>query len=243
MSNTVILPLEFAAGDFKMHINPVAIRGAHGIMLVDCGFPGFLPKLEAAMAEKGMEMKDVKKILITHHDGDHMGTLKALLDKYPGIEVLCSPEQAPYVTGKEKPLRLKIFEKRYESLTDEGEKQALQMEMSSLRKLETVENVTVISDGYMLPDFGAWIIEVSGHMPGHLCLYMEQEKTLVSGDALTSGDGKLLPPDSRFTLDMPSALKSLEKLLNYDIKTVVCYHGGLVKDQVKQSLLSIVRSV
>ena len=67
------------------------------------------------------------------------------------------------------------------------------------------------------------------------------KKTLVSGDALISRDGQLLPPDSRFTLDMPTAIKSLEKLQDYEISTVICYHGGLVTDRVKESLESICR--
>jgi Mn-dependent DtxR family transcriptional regulator len=40
---------------------------------------------------------------------------------------------------------------------------------------------------------------------------------------------------------MPTALKSLEKLLDYDIVTVICYHGGLVTEKTKESLQSIVR--
>lgn len=113
--------------------------------------------------------------------------------------------------------------------------------MDRLRGLQTVERVTVMPDGGALPDFGVQLIEVSGHMPGHLCVWIEREKTLVAGDALISRDGQLLPPDGRFTLDMPTALKSLEKLLDYDIVTVICYHGGLVTEKTKESLQSIVR--
>ncbi len=243
MSNTVILPLGFEIGDFTAYLNPVAVKGVNGLMLVDCGFAGFLPKLEKAMAEEGLGLADVKKVFITHHDGDHMGALKALLDKYPGIEVLCSPEQAPYITGEKKPLRLTLFEKMYETLTDAGEKKALEEEMRGLREMQTIESVTVISDGGMLPDYGVRAVEVSGHMPGHMCLYIEREKTLVAGDALISQDGKLLPPEPRFAVDLPLAMKSLEKLLDYDIETVICYHGGIVTEHIKESLLSIVRGM
>ena len=241
MSNIVRLPLEFNTGDFVTHINPVAVKGPSGLLLIDCGFPGFVPKLEEAMAREGLRLGNVKKLLITHHDGDHMGALKALLDKYPGIEVLCSPEQAPFITGKEKPLRLSLFEQQYETLTDEAEKKALQAEMQGLRDLQTIDSVTVMADGAVLPDYGVRIIKVSGHMPGHVCAYIGREKTLVSGDALISSDGKLAGPDSRFTLDMDTAVESLRKLVDYDIETVICYHGGIVTERAKESLLSIVR--
>jgi glyoxylase-like metal-dependent hydrolase (beta-lactamase superfamily II) len=241
MSNLVQLPLEFQIGGFKTHLNPVAIKGLNGLLLVDCGNPGFLPKLEEAMAVEGLSPGDVRKILITHQDPDHIGALKALLDKYPGIEVLCSLEQAPGITGTAKPFRLARLEQLYESMTDGDEKRALAEEIGGMRKVPAIDSVTTVSDGGVLPDFNVKVIEVAGHMPGHLCVYVEREKTLIAGDALISSDGKLLPPDPRFALDLPAAIKSLEKLLDYDILTVICYHGGLVTEHVRESLLSIVR--
>ena len=87
MSNIVQLPMELQMGDFKTSFNAAVVKGKSGLLLIDCGLPGFLPKLEQAMADNGLSLSDVKKIVITHHDADHMGALKALLDKYPGIEV------------------------------------------------------------------------------------------------------------------------------------------------------------
>ncbi len=241
MSNLVLLPLEFQIGDFKTYLHPVAIKGLNGLMLVDCGNPGFLPKLEKAMAGEGMSPGDIKKILITHQDPDHVGALKALLDKYPRIEVFCSPEQAPGITGMAKPFRLARLEQLYESLPDGDERRALAQEIGGMRDVPAIDSVTTVSDGGFLSDFEARIIEVAGHMPGHLCVYVEREKTLIAGDALISSDGKLLPPDPRFALDLHTAMKSLEKLLDYDIQTVICYHGGLVTEHVRESLLAIIR--
>ena len=241
MSNIVQLSLDFNVGEFAADINPVAVKGQNGLLLIDCGFTGFLPRLEQAMAKEAISMDDVKKLLITHHDTDHMGALKAIIEKYPDIDVLCSPEQAPYITGEEKPLRLTLFEQKNETLTDETERKALEDEMQGLREVQTIDSVTVIADGTVLTDCGVKLIEVSGHMPGHICAYIEREKTLIAGDALISSDGRLQRPDRRFTLDMDTALKSLEKLLDYDIDTVICYHGGIVTEQVRESLLSIIR--
>jgi glyoxylase-like metal-dependent hydrolase (beta-lactamase superfamily II) len=241
MSNLVLLPLEFQIGDFKTYLHPVAIKGLNGLLLVDCGNPGFLPKLEKAMAGAGISLGDIKRILITHQDPDHVGTLKQLLAKYPHIEVFCSPEQAPGITGMAKPFRLARLEQLYESMPDGDGKNALAQEISGMRDVPAIESVTTVSDGAFLPDFDAKIIEISGHMPGHLCVYVERRKTLIAGDALVSSDGKLLPPDPRFALDLQTAMKSLEKLLDYDIQTVICYHGGLVTEHVRESLLSIIR--
>jgi glyoxylase-like metal-dependent hydrolase (beta-lactamase superfamily II) len=238
MKFTSVLPLEFNIGDFKTFLNPVVLKDHRGLVLVDCGNPGFLPKIEAAMKEAGLNMGDVKKIIITHHDGDHIGALKAIFDKYPGIEVLSSKEQAPHITGKQKPLRMTIAEEKLSAATSDKEKREMEEEIQRLSVIETIDRVTVVKDGDVLPECGGLeIIDTSGHMPGHICVYVKEDKVLISGDALTAMEGKLSPPDPRFTLDMEAAIQSAKKLLHYDIEHVVCYHGGLVSGGIRDSLL------
>ncbi|SHI20672.1 Glyoxylase, beta-lactamase superfamily II [Sporobacter termitidis DSM 10068] len=242
MNYTTMLPLETQFGDFKAYFNAAAVRGDGGLVLVDTGLPGFLQKIEETMAKEGLQLSEVTKIIITHHDGDHIGSLKAVLDKYPGIEVLSTAEQAPYIEGKQRPLRLQLAEKKYASCTSEEEKRALAEEIQRLSVLETIGKVTVVADGQVLPERGIKIIEVSGHMPGHLCVYVPADKALITGDALTAREGRLNPPDPKFTLDMPTAMKSLEKLLDYDIENVVCYHGGLVTGNIGERLREIIKT-
>ena len=242
MKKTSILPLEAQFGDFKTYFNAAAIWYDGGVVLVDVGFPGFLQKLEETMADAGLALRDVRKIVVSHHDGDHIGGLKAVLDKYPGIEVMCTTEQALYVTGKEKPLRQQLAEKRYDACSSEEEKKELQEEIMRHSGLETINKVTVVKDRQVLPACGIEFVEVSGHMPGHLCVYVREDKALIAGDALIAHNGKLCPPDPTFTLDMPAAIKSLEKLLSYDIENVICYHGGLVTGDIRSSLLDIINN-
>jgi glyoxylase-like metal-dependent hydrolase (beta-lactamase superfamily II) len=239
MKYTTVLPLEFSFGAFKSFLNPVVLKDQSGLILVDCGNPGFLPKLEEAMQAAGLNMADVKKIIITHHDGDHIGALKALLDKYPGIEALSSKEQAPHITGEKKHLRLTIAEERLKAAQNEEEKKAMEEEICRLSVIETIDRVTIVKDGDILPECGGLeIIDTSGHMPGHICIYIKEDKALISGDALIGVEGKLSPPDPRFTLDMTTAMQSAKKLLNYDIQHVICYHGGLLSDNIRDRLMS-----
>ena len=39
-------------------------------------------------------------------------------------------------------------------------------------------------------------------------------------------DGELQGPNPEYTVDLPTALRSVAKLTQYDIATVICYHGG-----------------
>ena len=240
MKVTTMLPLETYFGDFKAYFNAAVIRSGGGLVLVDTGLPGFLPKLEETMANAGLNPADIKSVIITHCDGDHVGSLKALLDKYPGIEVFSSAVQAAYITGEEKHPRLEAAEKRYAAAGSEEEKKAIAEDMERLRAQETVAAVTAVADGELFPGSGIEIIEVTGHLPGHICVYVREDKALITGDALTAFDGRLNPPDKNFTLDMPTALQSLAKLLGYDIENVICYHGGLVTGSIRERLLEIV---
>ena len=77
-------------------------------------------------------------------------------------------------------------------------------------------------------------------MPGHICVYVPKDKALITGDALIAYGGKLMPPDKKFTLDMKTAIQSLQKLLNYDIENVICFHGGLVSGNIREALEEII---
>jgi glyoxylase-like metal-dependent hydrolase (beta-lactamase superfamily II) len=98
----------------------------------------------------------------------------------------------------------------------------------------------VVEDTGQLPFCGGiTIIHTPGHKPGHICLYVEQSKTLIAADALAvEGDELILPPKS-VNLDWRLAMKSLEKLIKYDIQTVVCYHGGIWKGNVSRSIAEL----
>jgi glyoxylase-like metal-dependent hydrolase (beta-lactamase superfamily II) len=86
---------------------------------------------------------------------------------------------------------------------------------------------------------GMTVIFTPGHTPGHICLYLNQSKILVSGDALVVADGELRGPNPQATYDMDTALKSLKKLARYDIETVVCYHGGVYGDNPNKRLAEL----
>jgi glyoxylase-like metal-dependent hydrolase (beta-lactamase superfamily II) len=67
-------------------------------------------------------------------------------------------------------------------------------------------------------------------------LYGKGAKTLLAGDAMVVEAGALMGPREAFTPDRPLALKSLEKLANYDIETVVCYHGGVYRGEANRRI-------
>lgn len=88
---------------------------------------------------------------------------------------------------------------------------------------------------------GIDIVHTPGHMPGHISLYLPASKTLIAGDAVVIEQGKLNIANPQFTLDLDEAVRSVQRLLAYDIEQLICYHGGLFHGDVKQALLELVR--
>src|ERR671912_149501 len=83
-------------------------------------------------------------------------------------------------------------------------------------------NLTLILDeqySNMLIDAGS---------PGHLSLYLERPKVLVAGVALTAEEGHLNGPNAPLTLDVREAARSVRRLADPEIDTIVCYHDGVV---------------
>jgi glyoxylase-like metal-dependent hydrolase (beta-lactamase superfamily II) len=170
-----------------------------------------------------------------------MGSLKVIQDKYPGIEVICHKEQAPYIIGKAKSLRLIQAEDR-EALLTEAEKVNSKHFMDYLASIQTVDTVTAVVGGEPLPLYeDVVIIDTSGHMPGHISLYLTEEQTLIAGDSMVVENNELCIANPQYTFDMKRALESIENLLDYNIKKVICYHGGEITGDIRKYMEDMLR--
>lgn len=235
MKGLTVLDIQFDYGGEKNTIYPVIVSDETEMILIDCGYPGFLPLIRDAATAKGLDISKLTKIIITHHDFDHMGALAEFKRAYPHIVVLASIDDEKYVSGKEKSLRLQQAEALYDSLPQEQQQNAKKFQ----QVLESVENVEVdefLKDKDLFPWCGGLeIVATPGHMPGHISIYLKQSKTLIAGDALVVEDG-LVIANPQYTLDMTGAKNSIKKLLSYEIDRVICYHGGIYTKDIKKSL-------
>lgn len=66
---------------------------------------------------------------------------------------------------------------------------------------------------------------------------------MVTGDAVVIEDGKLNLANPSYTLHMDDAVRSVRRLLDYDIRQLICYHGGLFQGDVKKALLRLFRDL
>ena len=220
-------------------INPTLTWDDDTVVLVDAGFPGQLQQIREAMARAGVSFDRLDKVIVTHQDIDHIGGLPdIILESSHKVEVLSHEEEKPYIEGRKPLIKMNQarLSKRLVSLPEEQRQQAEALFANPPKA--SVD--TAVADGEILPYCGGiTVIFTPGHTPGHICLYLNKSKILVTGDALVAADGELRGPNPGATYDMDAALKSLKKLTRYDIETVVCYHGGVYRDNPNKRLAEL----
>lgn len=206
-----MIELHDTINGIPMVFRPTIIWDDQDVILVDTGYPGHLEDIQNSLLK--LPNGKLTKIIITHHDYDHLGSLYEIVNNFNHkVEVYAHELTKPYIQGEE-PL---------------------------IKKGITVNKTVVdhtIADGQVLPFCGGiTVIFTPGHTPDHISLYHHVTKTLITGDALTADQGRIQLPNPKFTLDMDQAIVSLNKFQDFNIQTAICYHGGVCKERVKESI-------
>ncbi|MCH4566279.1 MBL fold metallo-hydrolase [Bacillus sp. ES1-5] len=203
-----MLQLEFQ--EFIIH--PILLWDDEMAVLIDTGFPGQFEDIQIEMERVGISFDKLKVVILTHQDIDHIGSLPDLLENgVSDIKVYAHELDKSYIEGE------------FPLLKDGQVKNPPKGKVSD----------TVI-DGQELPYCGGiLILHTPGHTPGHISLYLKQSKTLIAGDSMYSVNGKLEGIHAPTTLNVKEAQQSLKRYSNLDIESVVCYHGGLSKENIK----------
>lgn len=239
MSNIAILRIDMEVNGFISALHPVIVSDNHEMVLFDCGHKDAFNQLKERAAQAGFDLRRLTKVFITHHDHDHVGALADLKRAYLGVKVYASPIEADYISGRTKSVRLQQAQEQLEFFPQE-QKEHAQKRIDMLKRIEPVPVDGFLYDGDVLEVCGGIeVIATPGHLPGHLSFYLRECKIMIAGDALVVADGKLYRANPRFTLDKDEAYTSARKFINYAIDTLVCYHGGEITENIKESLENI----
>jgi glyoxylase-like metal-dependent hydrolase (beta-lactamase superfamily II) len=207
-------------------IHPTLIWDDESAILVDAGFPGQVPLIRAAVEQAGVPFHYLDKVILTHHDLDHIGSLAAMrLEQDGKLKVFAHAVEKAYIDGSQVPLKLARMAENLDNLPEETKAFYGQMKNAFENSFTPVDQT--LSDGEELPFCGGIIaIHTPGHTLGHICLYVKEHKTLIAGDTLTILDESLAMGAPAMNFDTDTARVSLQKLTHYDIQTVISYHGG-----------------
>lgn len=221
-------------GGIERRMHPTLIWDDENVVLIDAGLPAQLVDIRGEMEKAGVPFENIDKVIITHHDLDHIGGLAGIVkESKNSIEVLAHEGEKYYIEGDKLPI--KLTKERLAAMSEEERNDML----NKIATLKTKVDRTIEDDEELPYCGGIKVIYTPGHTPGHICLYLKKYKALVTGDALNVVNGELVGPNPEYTYDMKLAIESLKKLASFDIQTVICYHGGVFNDNPNERIAAI----
>ena len=161
-------------------------------ILIDTGRPGKVKNILKEIESLNIKPKNIKHILLTHHDVDRIGNA-ALLQKETGATLWASKEDIPYILGdKGRP----------------GVKKLGSLFMRFMR-VKTPEKIKSYND-HNIDDIE--IIPTPGHTPGHVSFLYKD--ILFAGDLVRNSNGVLKKPPAITNADEESIKESILKMSN-----------------------------
>jgi glyoxylase-like metal-dependent hydrolase (beta-lactamase superfamily II) len=205
-------------------VNSYLVEESGGVTVIDTGLPGDWKDLLAELASMGRSLDDVRGVVLTHGDTDHIGFADRI-HRERGVPVHVheadaararrevSKPNAGWGPIKIGPLVGFLF-------------------YSARRggfRIPPAKDLVTIADGTTLDLPGSpRIVHVPGHTPGSVAVHVPAVDAAFLGDAMTTRSvltGETGPRLAPFTLDRDQALASLARLDAIDATWVLPGHG------------------
>jgi hydroxyacylglutathione hydrolase len=201
------------------HTYVVGQSASKDLSLIDPGLTGKGTYKIESIQEMGIELGDIKRVILTHTHFDHIGCLSEIQKKIPWAELwIHSLEAEPIERGDERTVYgMQMFQSMCQS--QYGMKPGA-FTFKVNRKLQGGENLEI---GNMVWE----VIHIPGHSMGSIGLYYQPRKILIPGDVIYA-DYAI----GRFDLhgaDPGELKKSLMRLAEREVTILLPGHNEIVE--------------
>jgi len=188
-----------------------------GPALFDCGPSSCLPQLRVGLRERGLELAELRHLLLSHIHLDHAGAAGSLVREQPGLQVHVSEIGAPHLID---PARLEASARRLYGDTFD----TLWGDLTPV----PAGNVHVVGDRVV----GLECFPTPGHASHHVS-YLDPNGLLYAGDAAgvrLQPDRTVLPPTPPPEFDLETWERTLDEIEKRRPSGLALTHFGVATD-------------
>ena len=205
-------------------VNSYLVEDAGGVTIIDAGLPGYWNGLPKELASMGRSIDDVRAVVLTHGDTDHVGFAERLR-RERGVPVYVHEADVARARAEVKkpssgwgPVKLRPL---LGFLVYSGLRGGL--------RVPPLTEVVTFDDGATLDLPGSpRVIHMPGHTPGSAAIHIPGVSAVFVCDTMTTRSvltGQVGPQPAPFTLDPDGARASLARLETLDARWVLPGHG------------------
>lgn len=208
------------------NLNCYVIKTNDKNLIIDTGFnsPDCYEALTSELNQLDIDINKTE-LFLTHMHSDHTGLVSSLMNDDSIIYM--SEVDYEYVKLMLNGYWIKD-DKNYikEGFTKSELSSLWTSNPAKIYNPDKLFNITAVEDNtkFNIGDYEFTCISTPGHTPGHMCLYLEKEKILFSGDHILFD---ISPNISRWPTvenSLKDYINSLRKIKEYDIKLTLAAH-------------------
>ena len=210
-------PIDLHHEDAERVIGVYLLETEDGPALFDCGPSSCIDALKRGLQGRGVELTDLRHLLLSHIHLDHAGAAGVLVREHTGLQVHVSEIGAPHLAD---PARLEASARRLYGDTFD----ALWGELAPVPQ----QNVHVVGERVV----GLECFPTPGHASHHVC-YLNREGTLYAGDAAgvrIQPDPVVLPPTPPPDFDLDIWLRTIDEIERRAPQRLALIHFGVATD-------------
>lgn len=214
-------------------VNCYLTKAGDGFILFDTGghivmdkqFTNRRDQLEKELEEAGCQPGNLKLILLTHGDNDHVANAAYLRDKYKAKIAMHSGDlrlvENPTIDILMESYRYKSF--IFKTVFKLMKKTIKKVTIKTLEHFEKFTPDLLINEDFNLSEFGlnAKVLHVPGHTAGSVCV-LTSEGSLIAGDTFSNMNKPDTAPNA---YDFKTLAAGVSRLKDMDIRTIYPGHG------------------